>query len=158
MNDTISVNPGLLTREQVSRICTAAGILLPGSSESPSPGSLPEFPDLVQRAAKTLNRELPALEKAIAALPSEMTWDTLSAYSTEEAESFELVSLVVVGAYYMSPTVLAALGLPTGERRRAPLELAVDQLDGILDAVLERGCPVKTLEDIDECAKAGDQS
>lgn len=144
-----SLDSSLLNREQLARICATAEILLSGSVESPAPTSLPEFPDLVQRAANTLSRELPVLTEAVARLPAELSWDTLSTYATEDAEGFELLALVVVGAYYMSPTVLATLGLPTGERRRAPLELAVDQLStGILDAVLERGSPVKTLQDI----------
>lgn len=149
----ISLDQSFLDHEQLTRICSVAGILLPGTSESPAPSQLPEFPDLVHRAANTLNRERSTLEAAIASLPDELSWDALSAYATDNPGGFELLSLVVVGAYFMSPTVLAALGLPTGERRRAPLELAVDQLDGVLDAVLERGCPVKTLEDIEECAR-----
>ena len=139
-----------LRNEQVTRICAIAGILLPGSGDSPAPGSLPEFGDLVQRAASTFSRESSAIEQAIALLPAELSWETLSTYANEEPESFELLSLLVVGAYFMSPLVLAALGLPTGDRRSAPLEQAVDELSsGILDPVLDRGSPVKTLEEID---------
>jgi hypothetical protein len=57
---------------------------------------------------------------------------------------------MVIGAYFMSPAVLAALGLPTGDRRPAPLDQAVDELSsGILDAVLDRGSPVKTLQEVE---------
>jgi hypothetical protein len=139
-----------LGNEQLTRICTTAAILLPGSADSPAPGSLPEFEDLMQRAANALSRESAALEEAIARLPAELSWGTLSTYANEEPERFELLSLLVVGAYFMSPTVLAALGLPSGDRRPAPLEQAVDELtSGILDAVLDRGSPVKTLQEID---------
>ena len=42
----------------------------------------------------------------------------------------------------MSPSVLASLGLPSGERRPANRDQVVDELGtGILDAVFERGCP-----------------
>jgi hypothetical protein len=139
-----------LGNEQLTRICTTAAILLPGSADSPAPGSLPEFGDLVQRAANAFSRESSAIEQAIARLPVELSWDTLSTYAKEEPESFELLSLLVVGAYFMSPIVLAALGLPTGVRRQAPLEQAVDELSsGILDPVVDRGSPVKTLQEID---------
>jgi hypothetical protein len=138
-----------LGNEQLTRVCATAAILLAGSGNSPAPGSLPEFEALVQRAANALWRESSALEEAIARLPAELTWDSLSAYADAEPESFELLALVVVGAYFMSPAVLAALGLPTGDRRPAPLEQAVDELSsGILDAVLDRGSPVKTLQEI----------
>lgn len=139
-----------LGNEQLARICTTAEILLPGSPDSPAPGLLPEFEDLVQRAANALSRESSELEEAIARLPVDLSWNTLAAYANEEPERFELIALLVVGAYFMSPTVLAALGLPTGDRRPAPLEQAVDELSsGILDAVLDRGSPVKTLQDVD---------
>ena len=138
-----------LGSEQLARICATAAILLPGSADSPAPGSLPEFGDLVQAAASALSRESPSLEEAIARLPAELSWETLSGYADEEPGSFELLSLVVVGAYFMSPVVLAALGLPAGDRRPAPLEQAVDELSsGILDPVLERRSPVKTLSEV----------
>ena len=138
-----------LGNEQLARICTTAAILLPGSADSPAPGSLPEFEDLVRTAASALSRESSALEEAIARLPVELSWETLSGYADEEPDSFELLSLVVVGAYFMSPLVLAALGLPAGDRRPAPLEQAVDELSsGILDPVLERRSPVKTLSEV----------
>lgn len=139
-----------LGNEQLTRICTIAAILLPGAAGSPAPGSLAEFEGLVQRAAHALSCESSALDEAIARLPAELSWNTLSAYASEEPESFELLALLVVGAYFMSPNVLAALGLPAGDRRPAPLEQAVDELSsGILDAVLDRGSPVKTLQDIE---------
>jgi hypothetical protein len=155
MNVPLTLTPSVLDRDQLNRVCAVAGILLPGSAESPAPQSLPEFEELVQRAAGTLGRDAAALEDAIVCLPAELSWDSLSEYSEKQPEGFELIALVVIGGYFMSPTVLAALGMPAGERRRAPLELAVDQLDsGLLDAVLERGCPVKTLEDIDQRSAA----
>ena len=145
-----------LGNEQLTRVCATATILLPGSPDSPAPGSLPEFENLVQRAANALSRESSALEEAIARLPAELSWDILSGYASEEPESFELLSLLVVGAYFMSPIVLAALGLPAGDRRPAPLEQAVDELSsGILDAVLDRGSPVKTLQEIDGMTSPG---
>jgi hypothetical protein len=139
-----------LRSEQLTRICTTAGILLPGSPDSPAPGFLPEFEALVQSAANALSRESSALEEAIDRLPVELSWNTLAAFANDEPEGFELISLMVIGAYFMSPTVLAALGLPTGDRRPAPLDQAVDELSsGILDAVLDRGSPVKTLQEVE---------
>jgi hypothetical protein len=138
-----------LDDEQLARVCGMAAILLPGSPGSPAPGALPEFGQLVQRAVATVGRESAALEAAIGRLPLDLSWESLEAYADAEAEGFELVALVVVGAYFMSPTVLTAIGLPTDDRRAAPRDQAVDELgSGILDAVLERGSPVKTLPEV----------
>ena len=138
-----------LGSEQLDRVAATAAILLPGAPDCPAPGALPELDDLLQRAARALSSESSKLEEAVAHLPGELTWDTLSSYASAEPEAFELLSTVVLGAYFMSPTVHAALGLPTGERRPAPLDQAVDELGtGLLDAVLDRGSPVKTLDEV----------
>jgi hypothetical protein len=95
------------------------------------------------------------LAAAIAALPAEPTWDSLEAFAQTDRASFEQVALLAVGAYFMSPSVLASLGLPTGERRPADREQVVDELSsGVLDAVLERGCPVRTLDEVNERSSA----
>lgn len=143
--------PGWLSDVHVDRVRAVAGILLRDPTDSPSPDDLSDFTDLVQRAAGALSREHDALEQAIEQLPSHICWDSVASYAADEPEGFELLALLIVGAYFMSPTVTVALGLPIGERRAAPPEQAVDELSsGIMDAVLERGCPVKTLQDIDE--------
>jgi hypothetical protein len=140
--------PGTHTREQVARIRAAAAVLLPGHAESPAADVLPDYDELVQVAAAAVG-EGRALPAAIEALPDEPTWESLSTLADTDPASFEQVSLVAVGAYFMSPAVLASLGLPTGERRPADREQVVDELStGILDAVYERGCPVRTLDDV----------
>jgi hypothetical protein len=140
-----------LSPEQLNRIRAVASVLLPGSSDTPAADAVPDFDELVQQAATALAGEGRSLAEAIDALPAELTQDSLSAVATSDATTFDQVSLLAVGAYFMSPTVLASLGLPTGERRPANREQVVDELDsGILDAVLERGCPVRTLEEVDQ--------
>jgi hypothetical protein len=79
----------------------------------------------------------------------------LSAFAEADPASFGDISLLAIGAYFMAPSVLEGLGLPTGERRPASREQAVDELStGILDPVFERGCPVRTLEDVEAAAHA----
>lgn len=57
-----------------------------------------------------------------------------------EAESFQVLSAVLAGAYLLVPEVKSAVGYPGQRRDPAGLEEAVDQIsDGILDPVLERG-------------------
>ena len=142
-----------LSRRQLDLVRATAVILLPGTSESPSPNALPDFDELVQHAAEALGGVGPALAAAIDVLPAEPSWENVAALAERDPSSFELVSLLAVGAYFMSPDVLGSLGLPTGERRPAHREQVVDELStGILDAVLERGSPVRTLVDVNRKA------
>lgn len=139
-----------MSGQQLDRVRATAAVLLPGSTESPAPHLLPEFDELLQQAAVALGGEGRALAAAIETLPPKPSWENLSALSECDPSSFELVSLLAIGAYFMSPTVLGSMGIPTGKRRPANPEQVVDELsDGILDPVFERGCPVRTLEEVD---------
>jgi hypothetical protein len=138
-----------LSPEQLDRVRGVAAVLVPGSPTSAGAAALSDLDDLLQHAAVAIDGEGPALSGAIKALPSDLSWESLSAFAAADPSSFEQISLLVVGAYFMAPSVLASLGLPTGERKPASLEQAVDELStGILDPVFERGCPVRTLEDV----------
>ncbi|MFI5953833.1 hypothetical protein [Cryptosporangium sp. NPDC051539] len=138
-----------LSPRQFAQIRALAVVLLPGAPDAPSPAALPDFEALVLRAAAAIGADGRALAAAVEALPAEPSRETLSAFAVLDPASFELVSLLVVGAYYLAPSVLAALRLPTEPRRPAHHEQAVDELGtGLLDAVLERGSPIRTLEDV----------
>jgi hypothetical protein len=139
---------GTLFRWQLDRVRATAAVLLPGSSDAPAANVIPDFDELVQRAAGVLRRRT-ELDAAIEELPAEPSWETLSSFAERHPSSFELVSLLLVGGYFMSATALASLGLPTGERRPAHFEQVVDELSsGILDPVVQRGSPVRALQDV----------
>ena len=139
---------GNLSPEQLDRVRLTAAMLLPGTAQCPAPEAVSGFDELLQRAAVALGGEGRALGAAIEALPVELSWANLSDFADRDPSSFELVSLLAIGAYFMSPTVLSSLGIPTGKRRPANPEQVVDELGGgLLDAVFERGCPIRTLED-----------
>jgi len=109
-------NPSL-SPEQLDRIRACAAILLPGSSDSPSAGALPDFDELVQQAAVALGGIDGALGTAIDLLPPDPSWESLEAFAARDPSSFDQVSLLAVGAYFMSQSVLGSLGIPTGARR-----------------------------------------
>ncbi len=146
---------GALSQQQLDRVRAVAAVLIPGTTDAVAALSLEDFDDLAQRAAAALEGDDAAIVDAIEALPEEVTWESLAAFAEKDASSFDQVSLVAIGAYFMSGVVLASLGLPTGIRRPAKPEQVVDELDsGILDPVFERGCPVRTLEDVAGAADA----
>ena len=147
---------GVLSPDQLARVKAAAVVLLPGSAASAPAANLPNFEDLLEHAAFAVGGGGRALATAIDALPDRLSWESLSAFAEADPASFGDISLLAIGAYFMAPSVLEGLGLPTGERRPASREQAVDELSsGILDPVFERGCPVRTLEDV-EAAAHGD--
>ena len=139
----------LLSPHQLDRLRALASVLLPGSDESPAAGDLADFDQLVSQAVGALSGEFAAVRSAIEALPSAITQDSASSFSESDPKSFELVSLVLVGAYFMAAPVKISLGLPTVPRRAPSREQIVDELsDGLLDLVLERGSPIRTLDDV----------
>lgn len=143
----------VLSRHQLDRVRAAAALLLPGSAGSPAPELISDFDELLQCAASAVEGGGRVLAEAIEALPADPSWEALSAFAERDPSSFELVSLVSVGAYFMSPEVLTSLGRPTGARRAAHPEQVVDELGtGLLDPVFERGCPVKTLDEVRNAA------
>lgn len=144
-----------LSRHQLDRVRAAAAVLLPGSAESPATYDLPDYDDLLQQAALALEGDGRALGPAIEVVPSEPSWNELSAFAESDPPAFELVSLLAVGAYFMSPAVLTSVGRPVGGRRKAHPEQVVDELStGLLDPVFERGCPVRTLDEVNGMAHA----
>ncbi|WP_431230878.1 hypothetical protein [Paenarthrobacter nicotinovorans] len=138
-----------LSSHQLERVRAAAAVLLAEPSHSPRIDEIPEFDELLQQAAIAMGNKASVLSAAIAELPASPTSEDLSAYAEKDPESFEALALLAVGAYFMSPAVLDALGRPAGARRPASREQVVDELStGLLDPVFERGCPVRSLDEV----------
>ncbi len=140
-----------LSVEQLAKLRLIALTLIPGDGASPTIAQLPDYEGLLQRAAAAVGSDLGALLGGLDLLPSDPDWATLSKFADAEPESFELISSVAVGAYFMSPLALESIGWPTGQRRRAPQDQAVDELGyGILEPVLARGSLVRLPPDTSE--------
>ena len=123
---------------------SVAAALLPGSATSPAPADVPELDALLCRAAAAIGRELPDLKAAIDVLGPSVTWARLELLCRDDPASFELISSVVAGAYFMSSTVLDSIGYRPGTRTPPPFDLAADELEtGILDPVQARGSRVR---------------
>ena len=138
-----AVSPPATRLEQLRRV---AEILLPGTTDSPAALSLPDFDELLTAAITALGPEAALLNAAVCHLPDELTWDTLKGFHEADCDAFDIVSTTVAGAYFMSPTVLESIGYPTGPRRAAPFDQAVDELSsGVLEPVIARGPIVRTV-------------
>jgi hypothetical protein len=144
MTDLPHLSPG-----QLSRLRVLASVLLPGSHPSPAAGDLEDFDQLVFLATGALRREFAAITAAVEALPATISRDSVLGFSQHDPESFELISLVLVGAYFMAARVKDHLGLPTGPRYAPSFEQIADELlEGLIDPVLDRISPIRTLDDV----------
>lgn len=134
----------VLTPGELTTLRAVAVVLLPGNETSPAATSLPDIDALLNRAAEALGPEAAELKQTLAALPAEITWDGLKALFETDADAFDLISTTAAGAYFMSPSVLEALGYPTGPRKAARIDQAANELEsGILDPVMERDSMVR---------------
>lgn len=142
-----------LSRDEIDRLRALADALLPGSEKSPAATDLEDFEQLVSQAANALRGEIAGIRSAIEALPSSITRDSVARFSESSPKAFELVSLVLVGAYFMAASVKSVLGLPTGPRYAPSRMQIADELeDGLLDPVMERGSPIRTLDDVNRAS------
>jgi hypothetical protein len=133
-----------LTPAEHSALRFVATILLPGDVQTPAATDLPDLDANLDRALAALGTRAQTCRLALGELPERLDWDGLRDWSTAQPELFEALALLVSGAYFMSPTALDAIGYPHGPRRRAPHDLAAEELgSGVLDPMLARASMVR---------------
>jgi hypothetical protein len=129
-----------LSEREVGLLREVAAVLIPGDGEAPPALEVPEFDELLERAAVALGPDLPGLHEAIEGLPDGIDGATLKSYYENDGARFGLIGTAVSGAYFMAPAALSAIGYPTGPRSAPPFDLAAEELaSGILEPVIERG-------------------
>jgi hypothetical protein len=76
----------------------------------------------------------------LADVPDSELWQALKKMWADDKFTFDPLSSVLAGAYFMTPQIMELIGYPGQHRDPAPLEEAANELaTGILDPVLERG-------------------
>jgi hypothetical protein len=131
---TLDLNP-----TEVERCIRLAEVLIPGTETMPAVTSLPSFEGLLRTAVRACGFKDESIRKAIAALPSAVTWDNVKRFANESEENFHITAVLVSAAYYMAPQVLACLSYPVNRRYPARAdEFAEEFGTGILDSVMER--------------------
>lgn len=134
----------ILTARALAQLRIAAGILLPGDGDSPSAADVTDLDGLLVSAVTAIGREAETLYQCLDLLPESPDWDALRLVAQRNPEEFEVLSAVVAGAYFMSPVVLDSIGYPRGERRPAPYDQIVDELEsGVLNPVIARESMVR---------------
>ena len=132
------------TDAQRTVVRAVAAVLLPGDDQAPSAEELPDFDANLKRGLNAMGTAAQTCLQAVERLPGEITWDSLRAWSSEDPDHFEALATLVSGTYFMSPMALDAIGYPHGPRRRAPHDLAAEEIgSGLLDPMLARASMVR---------------
>lgn len=136
----------MLNSDEVATLRGVASILLPGDDRAPAATDITDLDQLIQTSATAVGQEKVALIRALALLPADISWDSLRAFAETHSDDFEIVSTVAVGAYFMAPAALSAIGYPQGQRRAPRIDQAADELSsGVLDLVAARESMVRAV-------------
>ena len=135
--------PRPLTDAELTTLLRIADTLIPASGPNPKASAAEQFQPYLHLAlaarADVFEVVLSAVH-ALAEVPDSGLHDALKTMWAEDKFTFDPVSSVIAGAYFMTPQVKKLIGYPGQHRDPAGLEDAANELEtGILDPVIERG-------------------
>lgn len=135
--------PRPLTASEESTVLRIADTLIPESGPNPKASDARDFVAYLHLALAAWSDVFDAVLKAVndlADVPVEGMRDALKRLWAEDKVTFDPLSSVIAGAYFMTPQVKELIGYPGQHRDPAGLEDAANELEtGILDPVIERG-------------------
>lgn len=143
--------PRALTDAELALVLRVADCLIPASGPNPKASDAERYTEYLRLAlaarADAFDAVLDGAGK-LAGVPDDELWGALKQMSAQDQATFEPLSAVVAGAYFMTPQVMALIGYPGQRRDPAPLDLAANEIgSGILDPVLERGSVYVSADD-----------
>ncbi len=135
--------PRGLTDAENTALLRIADTLIPESGPNPKASDASEFGAYLQLALAARADVFDAVLKAVqelAGVADEDLYGALKQMSADDKFTFDPLSSIVAGAYFMTPQVKDLIGYPGQRRDPAGLEDAANELGtGILEPVLERG-------------------
>ena len=135
--------PRALTEPELTALLRIADCLIPASGPNPKASDADQYASYLQLALAARADVFDAIVDGsgkVADVPEGELWDALKTMSIEDEATFEPLSSVLAGAYFMTPQVMKLIGYPGQHRDPAPLDLAAEEIgSGILDPVLQRG-------------------
>ncbi|GAB5898083.1 MULTISPECIES: hypothetical protein [Mycolicibacterium] len=135
--------PRALTDTELAALLRVADCLIPASGPNPKASDAEQYIAYLELALAARTDVFEAVvggARKLSDVPDDELWDALKTMSAEDKFTFDPLSSVLAGAYFMTPQVMKLIGYPGQHRDPAPLELAADEIgSGILDPVLERG-------------------
>ena len=135
--------PRPLTEVEQQTLLRIADTLIPAAGPNPKASDVAEFLPYLQLALAARRDAFDVVVAAINLLSGVADDDLLSELKSmwaDDKATFDPISAIVAGAYFMTPQVKELIGYPGQHRDPAGLEDAVDELEtGILEPVIERG-------------------
>jgi hypothetical protein len=135
--------PRALTDDEQASLLRIADTLIPAAGPNPKASDAEEFVPYLHLALAARADVFDAVLKAVSELADvadEWLHSALKTMWAEDKFTFDPLSSIIAGAYFMTPQVKELIGYPGQHRDPAGLEDAADELEtGILDPVLERG-------------------
>lgn len=134
--------PRELTPEEIVTARAVADALIPATATDLQATADPTFDACLSRAVDARADAFDPLTATLASLAGveeSALFDTLRDLNARDAAAFQVLSAVVAEAWLLSPTVRQHIGYPGQGRNPLSLTEAVDQLDGLIDDVMERG-------------------
>jgi hypothetical protein len=135
--------PRQLTDDELATLLRIADCLIPASGPNPKASDAQSYVQYLNLALSARSDVFDAVMSAIsklAGVPDDDLWAALKHMWSQDKFTFDPLSAIVAGAYFMTPQVKELIGYPGQHRDVAGLEEAVNELaTGILDPVIERG-------------------
>jgi hypothetical protein len=135
--------PRPLTDTELTTLMRIADTLIPASGPNPKASEAEQFQPYLHLALAARADVFEAVLTAVhtlAEVPDSELRDALKTMWAEDKFTFDPLSSVIAGAYFMTPQVKKLIGYPGQHRDPAGLEDAANELEtGILDPVIERG-------------------
>lgn len=135
--------PRPLTDTELTTLLRIADTLIPESGPHPKASAAEQFQPYLQLALAARADVFDAVLTAVRTLtdvPDGELHGALKKMWAEDKFTFDPLSSVIAGAYFMTPQVKKLIGYPGQHRDPAGLEDAANELEtGILDPVIARG-------------------
>ena len=124
----------------IAKLIRFAAVLIPATGKMPAVTSIPGYAGLLQTAAKACHYTNAEVRSVLDAIPAEPNLANAEAWFKADPARFDMASVIVSGAYYMSRDVLDRLDYPAERQHPAGVEEFADEYaTGVLDAVIARG-------------------
>jgi hypothetical protein len=135
--------PRALDEREHHTLLRIADTLIPEAGPNPKASAAEDFTVYLHLALAARADVFDAVIKAVhqfAEVPDDDMHDALRTMWAEDKFTFDPLSSIIAGAYFMTPQVKELIGYPGQHRDPAGFEDAANELEtGILEPVLERG-------------------
>jgi hypothetical protein len=134
--------PRQLSDTESATLLRIADCLIPASGPNPKASDAEDYQSFLQLALGARSDVFDKVMAGVAAfadVPDDKMWAALKDLWSRDRETFDPLSAIVAGAYFMTPQIMELIGYPGQHRDPAPVELAANEIEGLIDPVIERG-------------------